>query len=221
MGTGLDDGLDAPGIEHPRRSVDGDRGAHRTPSSSDSGTSAGQLPDLPEGSDLGAGNRARDVSLSSRNANAGGFAGGNTAFRDVPQMDSAELAAGLDASLSSVESTPSTTPSTVSSSPRIRRSVFPPLCQVSCRALTPGRPSTWGSPTGSQVGTSRRLAAVPQGKGTVTAGSAILREGDSFLVTLDQRPGHPAGTAESVLHLRSVVRHMRIQIPSMMPLRRS
>ena len=71
VGTGLDDGLDASGIANPRRFVAGDQDVHRTPSSRDSGTSPGQLPDLPEGSDRGMGYRVQDRALSLRDAHSG------------------------------------------------------------------------------------------------------------------------------------------------------
>ena len=93
MGTGLDDGLDAPENGNRRR-LDGDADARPMAGTSDSGTSAGQLPDLPDGSNIAAGNRTRGTDLSSRDFHSGySDRGMPEAGGSLRQMNLAELAA--------------------------------------------------------------------------------------------------------------------------------
>ena len=188
VGTGLDDGLDAQGAENSSRLVDRDRGANRAPSSYDSGTSPGQLPDLPEGSDMGTGNPSRDRAPSRGDSHSG------YSDRETPdsggslrQMALAERAASLGNSRSAAGPLPASTSSTQSTAITSHADSFP--SPGSSRAPSGTRPSQTvnlgfaNRLTGWNI---QELGGSPQGKGTVTEGSAILREGNSFLVTLDQ-----------------------------------
>ena len=193
VGTGLDDGLDAPDIGNRRRQLDGDADARPMPGTSDSGASAGQLPDLPDGSNIAAGNRTRDIGRYSRDSHSGQSDFGMPSFDSPQQVNLAELAARFASSSSSVNST---LPPTSPTAPSVGTNQVENIANSSSSIPTGTRPLQTrdiGFTNGLAGWNIREIGGSAEGRGTVTAGSAILREGDSFLVTLDQNLVIPQG----------------------------
>ena len=187
VGTGLDDGLESPAIGNRRRYMDGESGERTMARASDSGASAGQLPDLPEGSNIAVENHTRDGDRSSRGSYHGSSSSGIAdAGGSLPYLNFAEVSTRSGSSLpvvgpvqeisSPAESSTSTNQSANSPSAR-------PNDLVGTRPL---QTIDIGFAHGLSAWNIQEIGGSAQGKGTVTEGSAILHEGDSFLVSLDQ-----------------------------------
>ena len=187
VGTGLDDGLDAPWNESQGHHNDGNTDARRRPRGSDSATSAGQLPDLQEGSSIVAGTLARNGTPSWDDSHSGYADGGMpSAGAGFGQWNSAEPAASLGNSLSSADPASATTSSSL---PSVAANSSENSSSPATSTLSGTRAAqsvSLGFTNGLAGWNIRELGGSAEGKGTVTAGSAILREGDSFLVTLGQ-----------------------------------
>ena len=101
-------------------------------------------------------------------------------------MKAAGLPGGLNSSLSSVDATPATAPATVSSVSTNQAEGFPAPVASVLPGTHPRQTIDLGFASGLAAWNVQETGGSAAGKGTVTAGSAVLHEGDSFLVTLDQ-----------------------------------
>ncbi|MHB8865246.1 MAG: hypothetical protein ACYC6N_22945, partial [Pirellulaceae bacterium] len=189
VGTGLEDRLDARESENLRRFLEGAPGPLATSHSSSSGTSPGQLPDLPDGSNLAVNYRTREKEPSRRDSHSHDPNRGIPApAGDLHPGSLTGRAAGRENSLPSAHPVPATTSSSAPESPAITNpaeSFASPGSSVRS-GMHPRQTLDLGFPRGLTGWNIRELGGSAQQKGSVTAGSAILREGNSFLVTLDQ-----------------------------------
>ncbi|MHB0954937.1 MAG: putative Ig domain-containing protein [Pirellulaceae bacterium] len=189
VGTGLEDGLDERESENLRRFLEGAPGPLATSHSSSSGTSPGQLPDLPDGSNLAVNYRTREKEPSRRDSQSHDPNRGIPApAGDLHPGSLTGRAAGRENSLPSAHPVPATTSSSAPESTAITNpaeSSASPGSSVRS-AMHPRQTLDLGFPRGLTGWNIRELGGSAQQKGSVTAGSAILREGNSFLVTLDQ-----------------------------------
>jgi len=147
------------------------------------GAGSGQLPNLPDVADGAAGMDASDGARPAHGLRAPSSDAGSTALSNLPP---------LPAEVVSTAAAPATSPNTSppARAPEIPTVITPPPTSPAAQRTMSG---TWPRQT-VDVGFTQGLAGwnIRQsgghdpGRGAVTEGSAILHEGNSFLVALDQ-----------------------------------